>query len=213
MLGLPFAWREEIEKSVLGKFGKDEKGGKNPNRPHKSIVVATQVIEQSLDLDFDIIISDLAPIDLLIQRAGRLHRHSQNDSTRPADLNIPILLTAFPQKEDIPDFGTDEYVYERSVMLKTWLALKDVAEITLPTQTTNLIEAVYGNDVEITNETLQKEMEEAIEKAKGNERDAIYNAQLQLIDEAGEEDLLSRQNKNLDEDGPEREQSFASHDA
>jgi CRISPR-associated endonuclease/helicase Cas3 len=198
----PFAWREEIEKSVLGKFGKGENGGQNPNRPKKSIVVATQVIEQSLDLDFDYMISDLAPIDLLIQRAGRLHRHSQNDSARPENLKTPTLLISFPQADDIPEFGHDEYVYDRSVMLKTWLALKDKSAMTLPQETTPLIEAVYGDEIEISDETLRKEMEEAIEKAEQKEHKAIFNAEKQLIDVPSKDDLLDDQNKGLDEDDP-----------
>lgn len=198
----PFQWRKEIEDTVLGKFGKGKDGGKNPNRPNKSIVVATQVIEQSLDLDFDYMISDLAPMDLLIQRAGRLHRHSQNDSSRPENLKSPKMLIASPQKGDIPEFGHDEYVYERLVMLKTWLALKDYNEMNLPAQTTNFIEAVYDDDLEISDEALHREIEEAIEKAERNERKAIYEATLQLIETPHFEDLLYQRNNNLNEDDP-----------
>ena len=90
----PFAWRDQIEKDVLSRFGK---GGE---RPQKAIVVATQVIEQSLDLDFDVMISDLAPVDLLLQRAGRLHRHPR--PPRPAPVAAPRLLVAVDEGEDLP---------------------------------------------------------------------------------------------------------------
>jgi CRISPR-associated endonuclease/helicase Cas3 len=204
----PFAWREEIETKVLDKFGKDKNGGKNPNRPQKSIVVATQVIEQSLDLDFDFMVSDLAPMDLLIQRAGRLHRHSQNDATRPDNLKTPTLLIAFPQTEDIPEFGHDEFVYDRSVMLKTWLALKDKTAMTLPEETTPLIEAVYGGEAEIQEEALRSALEVAVEKEKQSARSEVFKAKQQLIASPEKEDLLSNNNKNLDEDDPTVHHAF-----
>ena len=79
----PLAWRGEIEDKVLRAFNKDGQ------RPERCILVATPIIEQSLDLDFDLIISRTAPIDFLIQRAGRLHRHPGRE--RPPHLAEPTL--------------------------------------------------------------------------------------------------------------------------
>ena len=69
-----FTARERTRRTahIVGRYGKD---GKRP--PGGGIVVATQVIEQSLDLDFDLIVSDLAPFAQLLQRAGRGHRHER----------------------------------------------------------------------------------------------------------------------------------------
>ena len=82
--------RLAIEEKVLGKFGRA------PKIPRPGILIATQVIEQSLDLDFDLIVTDLAPIDLLIQRAGRLWRHVEQrpPGARPhvSEPNGPTLL-------------------------------------------------------------------------------------------------------------------------
>jgi hypothetical protein len=57
------------------------------SRPHRHVVVASQVAEQSLDIDFDLLVTDLAPVDLVLQRIGRLHRHPRDD--RPARLATP----------------------------------------------------------------------------------------------------------------------------
>jgi CRISPR-associated endonuclease/helicase Cas3 len=65
----PFGRRMELETSVLERFGKN--GG--PAERNRRVLVATQVVEQSLDLDFDLMVTDVAPVDLVLQRAGRLH--------------------------------------------------------------------------------------------------------------------------------------------
>lgn len=69
--------REEKTIQILNKYGKDRK-----NRPKKSILVSTQIIEQSLDVDFDYMISELCPIDLLWQRFGRNQRHADIGTIR-----------------------------------------------------------------------------------------------------------------------------------
>ncbi|MFF8956560.1 CRISPR-associated helicase Cas3' [Streptomyces sp. NPDC014894] len=76
--------REVSLRETLGP-GKD-RSERNPARPQRLLVIATQLLEQSLDLDFDRLYTDLAPVDLLIQRRGRLHRHAHNQAGRPASM-------------------------------------------------------------------------------------------------------------------------------
>src|SRR5690606_29284004 len=71
--------RAECERQVLEAFG--AQGA----RPQRALLIATQVAEQSLDIDFDFMLSDLAPMDLLLQRAGRLHRHVRERPLRHAE--------------------------------------------------------------------------------------------------------------------------------
>lgn len=73
--------RLAIERQVLEHFGPQS----DSTQRQRQILIATQVIEQSLDLDFDVMVSDLAPIDLLIQRAGRLQRHRRDVNGDLAD--------------------------------------------------------------------------------------------------------------------------------
>mgnify|MGYP002227444600 CR=1 FL=1 len=63
--------RAEIEREILKRAGKNS----TSEQRNKLIIVGTQVLEQSLDIDFDVMITDLCPMDLLLQRIGREHRH------------------------------------------------------------------------------------------------------------------------------------------
>ena len=137
--------RERIEQEVLEKFGKPGTG----ERPRRCVLVATQVVEQSLDLDFDLIVTELAPVDLVLQRAGRLHRHEREGAlARPAGLRTPVLWIAGPEEADrLPDFPrADTWVYAEHVLLRSWLALRDQAAIRIPEEIPGLVEAVYDDD-------------------------------------------------------------------
>ena len=139
--------RLATEQHVVRMFGKDSRGEDRRGR----VLVATQVVEQSLDLDFDVLITDLAPIDLVIQRAGRLWRHVRQDRD-----GTPELLVVGPQPSRVADekwysraFPRAAYVYPDHARL--WLTadmLLRAGAIHSPTELRTLIEAVYGVGVE-----------------------------------------------------------------
>ncbi len=137
----PFGRRMKIERRVLRRYG--TKGEQFRKRRQRVVLVATQVIEQSLDLDFDVMVSDVAPVDLVLQRAGRLHRH--DGRTRPAGVAEPRLwLIEPPSKDGLPDFKRYDKVYARFVLLRSYLALKAVEAVLLPADLERFVEQVYG---------------------------------------------------------------------
>lgn len=79
--------RMSNERELRDLLGPDATIG-NGKRPGKLVVVGTQVLEQSLDIDFDALVTDIAPVDLIMQRLGRVHRHRRGDGEcdRPVSL-------------------------------------------------------------------------------------------------------------------------------
>lgn len=202
----PQGRRNEIEQLVLARFGKDA-----TTRPHRSIVVATQVIEQSLDLDFDLMVSDLAPVDLILQRMGRLHRHARGQ--RPIGVHQPTLCLVSPHTNENRsiDWGGDQYVYEPYILLRSLLALHDAGEqIETPSQTVELIEKVYGDHQadNIFDEQWRAELEQARDTMAENQRKAEFEATRRLISAAQHEDLIWQHNDLLAEENPDIHQSF-----
>ncbi|MFE6508105.1 CRISPR-associated helicase Cas3' [Nocardioides sp. NPDC057764] len=124
--------------------------GRNGTRPRLRIVVGTQVLEQSLDVDFDAIITDIAPMDLLLQRTGRLHRHPR---PRPAAMRQPTVAIGGVRSwtADGPVFDSgSEAVYGRSRLLRTagTLGLESSASratVALPGDIRRLVEAAYAD--------------------------------------------------------------------
>lgn len=117
-------------------------------RPGGSVLVATQVIEQSLDLDFDAMFTDLAPIDLMLQRAGRLQRHDRR-GTRPPGYDeraCTLRILAPPCEGQVPrvDAGS-RAVYGLHPLLRTWWAIEGRESVDVPGDVRGLIEAVYDD--------------------------------------------------------------------
>ncbi|MHB9145223.1 MAG: CRISPR-associated helicase Cas3' [Symbiobacteriia bacterium] len=139
----PVAERQRIEAEALALFDKrsllPEGDPERKPRPERAVLVATQVVEQSLDLDFDEMYTELAPVDLLLQRAGRLHRHPRQN--RPTG-GTPTLHLLLPP-EDRVEFGPSGNVYSPYILFRT-LALTATQDVwRLPVEIRQYVEAVY----------------------------------------------------------------------
>lgn len=169
---LPLEERQRREKLL------DERYGPSGARPSQSVVIGTQVLEQSLDLDFDLMVSDLAPIDLLLQRMGRLHRHDKNQETRLPDHDRPYLYVNCELGEDATwlKMGADRF-YNEYILQRTWLAIKDKGTIMLPNDYRPLVEAVYGAPKPVNGDPLYK----AWKKLEKIETNAQGEAKLRLL--------------------------------
>lgn len=192
----PFAWRKEIEENVLEKFGKN-----SSHRPNKAIVIATQVIEQSLDIDFDFMITALAPIDLILQRAGRLHRHKRKK--RPKNLQKPELTIIKPKTNEQTgefDFGGSGYVYDKSILFLSWKALKEKNILHVVADTRGLISSVYNDSKQsFLNEQERKFIQRLQLKEKNERTKAKRKAKSGLIMKTDSERYLTEKSFALKE--------------
>jgi CRISPR-associated endonuclease/helicase Cas3 len=148
-----YSHRQEKELDVIHRFG--PKGERAEGR----ILVATQVIEQSLDVDFDWLITQLCPVDLLFQRMGRLHRHARKN--RPTGFETPLCTILLPEGDD---FGLHGLIYANTrVLWRTASMLLSTSsnEIAFPNAYRTWIEACYcenawGNEPESVEKGYEK---------------------------------------------------------
>ena len=130
-----FSDRQEKERATIDHYGREafRTGGR--------ILVATQVVEQSLDLDFDWMVTQICPVDLLFQRLGRLHRHTRS---RPAGFESPRCTVVTVEGED---FGLHGLIYENvRALWRTERLLCATDRIVFPQAYREWIESVYKDE-------------------------------------------------------------------
>lgn len=125
--------RAARENQLMARIGK----GSEPERRNDLIVVGTQVMEQSLDIDLDVLVTELCPMDLLLQRIGRLHRHRRS---RPAPLQ-QACCAVLDTGENAFDAGS-EAIYGQWLLWRTRKFLP--RSIRLPEEISPLVQQVYG---------------------------------------------------------------------
>jgi len=154
--------RLAIEESVQAWFGRNSTKEARASR----ILVATQVIEQSLDVDFDVMFSDLAPADLIVQRAGRLWRHRRD--SRPAAKPVLHVLSPDPAAVTAARWlqgtlGPAAFVYDLpGVMWRTARDLIGKGWLATPDDLRSLIETAYADAIEDLPEPLRAGHQQSI---------------------------------------------------
>jgi CRISPR-associated endonuclease Cas3-HD len=147
--------RKQREAALTAALGPRPVDGGGPVRPHRLVVVGTQVVEQSLDLDADLLVTDLAPTDLLLQRLGRLHRHERPASDRPPELREPRVVVV-----GVDDWASEPptmprgsvAVYGKHLLLRAAAQVRALVEdgdgtIVLPRDIAPLVQDAYGDGV------------------------------------------------------------------
>lgn len=144
--------RAAKDRDLLHRFGPPDKAAGRPTGGH--IVVASQVAEQSLDVDFDLLVSDLCPVDLLLQRMGRLHRHQRGAAhcERPPRLRTArCLLTGADWDADVPlPVRGSVAVYGAHALLRSAAVLLPHLDgpqpfVRLPGDISPLVQAAYAD--------------------------------------------------------------------
>lgn len=178
--------RQTIEVDVLARFGKESVGAQRAGQ----VLIATQVVEQSLDLDFDVMITDLAPIDLSIQRAGRLQRHVRSlngnrltESDAKEERGTPCMYILSPDPGQVNDANWLRQILPgtQAVYLhvgQLWLSIQALLHkggFKMPEDARELIESVYGQAANDIPEFLEQASNEAEAEHKAEKGMGEFN--------------------------------------
>ncbi|SDP94062.1 CRISPR-associated helicase/endonuclease Cas3 [Lentzea jiangxiensis] len=172
--------RARIDQDLLRRFGP------RGRRPALHIVVASQVVEQSLDVDFDLMVTDLAPVDLVLQRLGRLHRHERDRPARLRTARCALTGTQAWQADPVRAVRGSRRVYGEHTLLRAAALLhRNVREsITLPSDISALVQQAYGED-RVGPRSWQQAMDEARVASEALSRRRKDAARAFLLDSVG----------------------------
>ncbi|WP_433393422.1 CRISPR-associated helicase Cas3' [Micromonospora sp. KLBMP9576] len=156
-------------------------------RPFRLVVVATQLAEQSFDVDADVLVTDIAPIDLLLQRLGRVHRHTRPDRFRLPKVFVAGIKTHVAGPPIFPSGA--EYIYGRYPLLRAAALVKEAAASSgwsIPGDVPNLVARGYG-DGEIVPDLWREAASAAHDDWQADESERRESAKSFLL--AGESEL------------------------
>ena len=190
----PFFRRQELEDYWMFVLGK------NGERPKGCILVSTQIVEQSVDLDADLIITELAPTDMLLQRMGRLWRHAREN--RPLGLPEYWIIRENESLDKLKDLspmaiketlGTKAKVYFPYVLLRTLDVWRNRQTVTLPGEIRAILEETYADRYDLPGTWLvlrnEIEGEEYAKKMRAKMAENIFSPA--LPDEEGVQTRLN----------------------
>lgn len=176
--------RAEKERTLLRRLGKHS----TPAERDRLIVVGTQVMEQSLDIDFDFLVTELCPMDLLLQRIGRLHRRVDR-TDRPLPLQTAQCAVLDTGNESF-DAGS-KAVYGEWLLWRTRQLLPQA--VVLPQDIPQLVQDTYGweeNDVlPLDTDSVRRREEYLLKRGKQEQKAAAF-----LIQPPTEHRLRPRRN-------------------
>ncbi len=142
--------RRDLDRALEKAFGRNREEALGCGRTAGGIVaVATQTVQQSLDLDADFMLTDLCPMDVLLQRIGRLHRHRRED--RPPAFSNPRVVVLTPPERDLSNliagdgsahgqYGLGTVYEDLRVLEATWRLLEQRSRIEIPAMNRELVE-------------------------------------------------------------------------
>lgn len=143
----PYCCRQQLEKKWLHFFDKDSRIN------HGCVLVSTQIVEQSVDIDADILVTEIAPTDMIFQRIGRLQRHNRgprkwmpqcwivkesNPSQELASMSVGAIKKCL---------GKKGYVYDYSVLLRTMRLWEQKTEVLVPADIRPMLQETYEGEI------------------------------------------------------------------